>query len=180
MLFRSTIIFLSVHPCISQTIGSGGIHISLETGYSFPMKESFRNNYDQSLFVTRAHVPLSLALGIGYALSPSTDITLSFERKNYHLETSDDISLAVMPALGGLQYRFSKDQIDLGEFSPYVGVSAGAYWAVFSAELLITQDDPTILEVRNETKNYFGYGAQVAVGVDDPLNEHFAFGADVR
>lgn len=145
------------------------------------MKESFRDNYDQSLFVSNAHVPLSLALGIEYPLSPTTGLMFSFERKNYRLASSDEISLAVMPALAGVQYRFSKEQIDLGGFFPYIGVRAGWYWALFSAKLLVTtQNGPDLVAILDESKSYFGYGALFNVGLDHPLGERTTLGFDVQ
>jgi outer membrane protein W len=157
-----------------------GMHIALETGYSIPAKESFRSNYDQSLFVTNVHAPFSMALEIGYPLSETVDAILTLERKNYHLASTDDISIAVMPALIGLQYHFSKDQINFGKFSPYAGLCAGWYWARFSAQLPVTQQDPTILELRDESMSYFGFGTQINIGVDDPLSDHVSLGLDVR
>jgi len=173
---------ITVRICLSQesTTADRAMHIALETGYSIPAKESFRANYDQSVFVTNVHAPFSMALEIGYPLSPSVDGIVTLERKNYHLASTDDISIAVMPALIGLQYRFSKDQINFGKFSPYAGLCAGWYWARFSTPLLVTQQDPTILEIRDESTNYFGFGTQINIGVDDPLSDHVSLGLDVR
>jgi hypothetical protein len=154
--------------------------LAIELGYYSPARESFRLNYEQSLFAGSASVPVSLGLELDRPLSAQTDLYLAIRRINHRLKSDNDVSLALMPVTLGIHYYIPKDFISLSGWTPYIGAGAEFYWTRFSSTYLATQNDPTPLAEVSTTDNFLGYGVDLGLGIEHPWGEVFSssFGID--
>ncbi len=152
------------------------VFVTLESGYFIPAKESFRKNYDQSLFVGTENIPVSLGVDIAIRVEPRGLVFLNLKRVNNTLASSKDFQLAVIPAIVGYRYQLIPPWRSLGTWSMVGGVGVGFYWAQFRAEYSVTQNDPTPLRTETETEDYFGFGGQVHAGLEKMLGPSMILG----
>jgi outer membrane protein with beta-barrel domain len=160
--------------------GRPGTKLGVELGYYSPAKESFRLNYDQSLFFGSAGVPISLGLEFDKSISGQTDLFLAIRRINHQLKSENDITLALMPVTLGIHYYIPKDVLALTGWTPYLATGLEFHWTRFSAITVYTQSDPTPLGLISTTQSYFGYGITFGLGIEHPWNNLLSssFGID--
>ncbi len=145
--------------------------VSLELGYFSPSKETFRNNYDQRLVFGSASFPLAVGIEVDRPLYQDLDFTLNIRRINHRLKSSDDFSLALMPATLGIRYLPLGGGPGRPSWNPFFGAGVEFCWARFGATYIVTEQTPDPIAIASESQNYFGYGFNISLGVDHPLGD---------
>jgi hypothetical protein len=136
------------------------------------MKETFRSNNDRTLFIAPVKaVPLSLGLGGQYYLTDVSSVYFELKRFGNQLSTSDKVTLTVMPAIVGYRYYFFEDDYRRAS----IGGGVGLYWARVSVTY-IRFDLNGFHGGVADSKNYFGFGANVGLAYECLLSKRTSLG----
>jgi outer membrane protein W len=158
--------------------------LNVKLGYLFPSRETFRNSYDLTLFITAVEVPIFGEIGLDYFVSDKLAVAGSlrisrFSSPNISSLTgtqSSGFNISSFPLSFGVKYYLSRE----GALNPFLGASAQLVFARFSTEFSFTDNQANIIGTGNDGTNYWGYGGFANAGVDLQLSNKLSLGLEVR
>lgn len=165
------------------------LHVRL--GPTWPLKQTFRENWDQTFILSSIKAPISIFVALDFPQSKRGALTLELGRTSYVVEpgtmeqrlvgdeTDLSPSLAIHSLLGGYRYNVNDGGPD-HSWLPYVAGGLGFYWAILDVTYVVSNEFGASIGYDENMEHLFGPGVFGCLGLSRRLGNSTTAGFMVK